>query len=394
LPIVWLASNPNGQGAAAAEGGLYDDQVDRLDQAVKQRMPDKCAADALPYVGDNSGLIQGAQESDLTFRARCKDKDAQWALAGTWGELLWQLYWTCGLEAGSTFIVQQNGIATSLLQNPQSATEPPIVKRQVLGKNPTLPGQNPLAAIVVTIVTPGDLGTMTFTAEIGGVTYGPIDSWLDTSFTYFVPGTHTAVVFQDDGPYVAASTATIATDGTITTGGGWAGTIEQNSSPWWTFDDRDDLCSRFALILNGPLPTSICPTARATFTSGSSAVATWPYPFDGADYDTLWSLTSTDGTIPIVSITAQDANTVTVTASASFTGYVDVLGWPVGGNPFAGASQSMQNLIALLCDRWKPAKAKFMGTIVDVSGALWGWPVGLEWGQAGLVWGDSLVEMF
>ena len=272
---------------------------------------DCCAADALPYVGDNTGLIQGAQESDTTFRARTKAKNDQWALAGTWAELLYQLYFTCGLEAGSAFIVQQNGQAYSLTANPSVSTNPTsILQIDNLGDNPTL--------------------------------------------------------------------------------------LYPDATPWWSFtaDERTDLCSRFALIINGPLPTSICPTMRITFTAASSGTGTWDYPFDGPDYDTLWSLTTTDSTIPLVAITAQDANTVAVTASAAFTGYVDVIGWPTGGNPFAGASQSMQNLITLLCNRWKPAKALFMGTIVDVSGVLWGWPIGTKWGDAGLKWGDSLRESF
>ncbi len=309
LPIVWLTSNPNGQGAAAAEGGVYDDQLDRLDQAVKQRMPDYCAADALPYVGDNSGLIQGGGESDLTFRARCKAKNDQWALAGTWAELLYQLYFTCGLEAGSAFIVQQNGQAYSLVSNPSVATDPTtILQIDDLGDNPTI--------------------------------------------TYPVP------------------------------------------TPWWRFDDRDDLCSRFALVISSPIPTSICPTLRVTFTAAAEGTGTWTFPFDSGGYDVLWSLTTTDSSLPIIAVTAKTATTVTVSASAPFTGYVDVVGWPADGNPFAGVSQSMQNLIALLCNRWKPAKALFMGTIVDVSGVLWGWPIGTEWGQAGLKWGDSLGVRF
>ena len=309
LPIVWAFSNTNGQGAAAAEGGLYDDQVDRLDQAVKQRMPNDCAADALPYVGDNSGLIQGAQESDITFRARCVDKNAQWALAGTWAELLFQLYFTCGLPAGSAFIVQQNGQAYSLTGNPGPTDNPTtLLHIDECGTNPTVDYPTP--------------------------------------------------------------------------------------TPWWKFDTRDDLCSRFALVIASPIPQSICPTMRITFTATDSGTGTWPYPFDGPSYDTLWSLTTTDSTAPVVASTAKDANTVTVTASAAFTGYVDVMGWPIGGTPFAGASQSMQNLIALLCNRWKPAKAQFMGTIIDITGDLWGWPIGVKWGDAGLKWGSGLGARF
>jgi len=36
---------------------------------------------------------------------------------------------------------------------------------------------------------------------------------------------------------------------------------------------------------------------------------------------------------------------------------------------------------------WKPAKARFMGTTVVVSGSIWGWPFGVNWGDPGRLWG-------
>jgi hypothetical protein len=36
---------------------------------------------------------------------------------------------------------------------------------------------------------------------------------------------------------------------------------------------------------------------------------------------------------------------------------------------------------------WKPAKARFMGTWIVVSGTLWGWPLGVTWGAGGRLWG-------
>jgi hypothetical protein len=38
---------------------------------------------------------------------------------------------------------------------------------------------------------------------------------------------------------------------------------------------------------------------------------------------------------------------------------------------------------------WKPAKARYMGATVLVSGALWGWPLSTTWGQASLNWGAT-----
>lgn len=39
--------------------------------------------------------------------------------------------------------------------------------------------------------------------------------------------------------------------------------------------------------------------------------------------------------------------------------------------------------------QWKPAKARFMGTWVVVTAPVYGWPVGTQWGQVGLDWGES-----
>jgi len=42
--------------------------------------------------------------------------------------------------------------------------------------------------------------------------------------------------------------------------------------------------------------------------------------------------------------------------------------------------------------QWKPAKARFMGTFVLETGVAWGWPPDLDWGDAGLDWGESVVR--
>ncbi len=315
LPIVWLVGNENGQADATAQGTVYDGQVDLIKQAVEARFPDNTPADGLPYVGDNFGLIQGKLETDDFFRERCRLAWDQWAMAGTWVELLYQLYFTCGLDPVVTTIVQQNGLAYSLQDLYYPSTDP------------------------TTVLQITQLGLNYNVGDLSGV-------------------------------------------------------------PWWTFDDQDDMCARFAILIGNPfvgftypLPNSISITGRATFTASDSAVATLSYPMDGPDYLTAMSVVSTDSSSPIVAVTAQDAETVTVTASAPFTGYVDLLAWTAGSNPFASPPQSLRNLITLIVNRWKPAKAKFMGTIIDISGPVWGWPIDMTWGDAGLVWGNSLVEI-
>lgn len=38
---------------------------------------------------------------------------------------------------------------------------------------------------------------------------------------------------------------------------------------------------------------------------------------------------------------------------------------------------------------WKPGKARFMGTTIILSGAIWGWPLAATWGGGGRTWGGS-----
>ncbi len=49
-------------------------------------------------------------------------------------------------------------------------------------------------------------------------------------------------------------------------------------------------------------------------------------------------------------------------------------------------SQKAITLNALVRE-WKPAKARYMGARVVVSGSIWGWPIGVTWGQAVRNWG-------
>ncbi|HVZ88103.1 MAG TPA: hypothetical protein VHG72_14115 [Polyangia bacterium] len=62
----------------------------------------------------------------------------------------------------------------------------------------------------------------------------------------------------------------------------------------------------------------------------------------------------------------------------------DVSGLTAGSQMAATLNQ----LVAL----WKPAKARFMGTWIIVSGPTWGWPPGTVWGGAGLTWGGGVTR--
>ncbi len=59
----------------------------------------------------------------------------------------------------------------------------------------------------------------------------------------------------------------------------------------------------------------------------------------------------------------------------------DVSGLTTGST----SAQQLNQLVAT----WKPAKARFMGTWIVVSGNVWGWPLGVTWGAGGRTWGGS-----
>jgi hypothetical protein len=313
LPIPWAASNKVGHADATAQGTVYDQQVSLAKQAVLARYPDYAPADALPYLGKDRQLIQGYNESDDDFRIRCRTVWDQWELAGTWAELLFQLFWSAGLSTASTAIVQQNGYAYTLSADPG-------------------PDDDPLNTLVVTPL--GNNPTITYPTGI----------------------------------------------------------------PWWTFDQRTDLCSRFGIIVSGTMPGTLQITGRATFNGTSRATATWSGPFDGPfpSYSVLVSTpVTTDGSVVTVSADSASgtSSTMDVVSSAPFTGYVDLLGWR-GSNPFTGPSLQTLNIIKKVVSTWRPAKATYQGLWVVIDGAVWGWPVSTKWGQSGLRWGQGTSAFF
>lgn len=61
-----------------------------------------------------------------------------------------------------------------------------------------------------------------------------------------------------------------------------------------------------------------------------------------------------------------------------------IFGADVAGLSDGTALAAQLNAIVRL---WKPAKARFMGTWIVVSGSIWGWPLGVTWGSGGRNWG-------
>ncbi len=55
------------------------------------------------------------------------------------------------------------------------------------------------------------------------------------------------------------------------------------------------------------------------------------------------------------------------------------------------SGSSMADRLNALVRQWKPAKARFMGTWIIVSGPTWDWPIGIQWNGPGLAWGDGVT---
>jgi hypothetical protein len=120
LPIPWL-TNTNGLNELQSYGSVLDGGVVTLNEAVKARFPDYAATDALAAIGNDRLLLRGPSESDSNYATRLKYAWDDWERAGTFLELLVQLYWT-GFEGA--VIAQQNGLVFSLSAAPTAGEDP------------------------------------------------------------------------------------------------------------------------------------------------------------------------------------------------------------------------------------------------------------------------------
>lgn len=66
-----------------------------------------------------------------------------------------------------------------------------------------------------------------------------------------------------------------------------------------------------------------------------------------------------------------------------------IFGADVAGLSAGSASAAVLNQLVA---SWKPAKARYMGCWVIVSGTVWGWPPTAKWGDAGRLWSSATVR--
>jgi hypothetical protein len=122
LPIPWLTQGPNGQAEGASWPSVLDGQVNLAKQAVKARLPSYAPVDALPYIGRDRRLLQGAAETTASFRVRLRDVWGQWSRAGTACGVLEQIAYF--LQSNGAVWVQQNGLQQKLTAMPTPGVDP------------------------------------------------------------------------------------------------------------------------------------------------------------------------------------------------------------------------------------------------------------------------------
>lgn len=171
---------------------------------------------------------------------------------------------------------------------------------------------------------------------------------------------------------------------------------QQNDHPWWTFDNDDSYCSRFALLFPKGA-TSFARLGYATFTGEEDGTedhpwptAVFPTPFVDTTYQHIPGAPQTDGggvSVWCIDDATKTINSIRVGASGPFVGVVPVLAWAIGDHPFAGMSAYDLARLKRIVNDWRPAKAKCMGAFVLISGEFWDWPVG-TWDEPGGIWGE------
>jgi hypothetical protein len=151
--IPWLAGGVNGQAEGNAWPAFLDYLLTLLIAARYQAYPDYCAPDALTHLAGDRMLVQGPSETNANLITRIKTAwgnspitlpptqtglpavqpggpSSGWALAGTWLQLLEELYWggfggdnSGGSLIHAPVIVQQNGLADYLTGIPTAGAD-------------------------------------------------------------------------------------------------------------------------------------------------------------------------------------------------------------------------------------------------------------------------------
>jgi hypothetical protein len=329
LPVPWLVSGVNGQ----AEGGTWPAAVDTqtvlLDAARKQAYPDYAASDALSHLGGDRKLVQGPGESDANFRIRLKGVWDDWARAGTWLELLVQMWWG-GFQ--NAVIVQQNGLASTLIGAPTAGVDPtPLYVETTCSA---------LSVALTSNVNPP-------TATVTGRAIPSGNAWWQFADT------------RSANPNVSDT----------------------------------DYCNRFAILFPGPLPSQFMTVGTATFVASDTATVTWNNAFPTTSYHVQpGAVTVTDGGgAPIVTASGLTLTGCTASSSGAFTGTCTFLAWQDGANPYADLHPLDLSKLQFTIATWRP-NALCVGVYAVAQGSMYGWTPATFSGRTAM--GPSSIARF
>jgi hypothetical protein len=353
VAVPWLAGGTNGQAEGGAWPAFLDYLIGQLIAARYVAYPDRTPSDALSHLGGDRLLTQGPSESEANFRLRTKTAwgnspitlpsaqtglpavqsggpSSGWALAGTWLQLLEELYWGGFTDV---YIVQQNGYAFNLSGAPVVAAD-----------NSALLVRTPCSSLSVSLtssVTPPTTSTTGRAIPAGNV-------WWQ-----------------------------------------FAESRSANSRPSDT-----DYCNRFALFFPGSLPSQFMTVGTATFTASDTATVTWNNAFPTTSYHVQVGIPTIDSGGPVSVVADLTSLTLTgcaLLASGAFTGSVSVLAWQDGANPYADLHPADLSRLQSLIGTWRP-NALCVGAYVLVQGSMYGWPVATFSGRPAM--GPSSIVRF
>lgn len=190
---------------------------------------------------------------------------------------------------------------------------------------------------------------------------------------------------------VIADTATLTADLTSSV---TPGRSIPAGTPWWTFDNNTDFCSRFAILFPLGSGSGFNIAATAVFTATDTATVTWPTPFADTTYHVVVGAIYNTGGLVVVEAdpTTKTTTGIALRASDSFTGTVDVLAWRDGDNPFVSLTADQLARLRLTIRTWRRAVATCVSVYVQFQGLMWGWPLSQHWGDAGLKWGGTVIQ--
>lgn len=151
-------------------------------------------------------------------------------------------------------------------------------------------------------------------------------------------------------------------------------------TPWYAFDTNVDLTNRFAVLA---ITWAFSTLGTATFNNSDTAVVTWVIPFDDALYNVQIG-PATDGII--LSSGSETTTDTTITASAPWTGTVQVIGYQTGISPMNYWSSSSFSDVKKIIKTFRPNALCVTVTGLRGNAELWDFDPAMTWDGDSNVW--------